>query len=128
MKTEIHEIKVNGNVYVPKDSVQPLEPAEKVDGLEYCIFRTYSAGVHAGYLKEREGKEAVVLHARRLYYWDGASSLSELAMKGVSKPSNCKFPCEVPKIFLTEVIEVIPATKKAQESINSVAEWTSHEE
>jgi len=94
---------------------------------KYVIARTYSAGVFAGYLESRNGKEGVITDARRLWYWDGAASLSELAMKGVSKPQNCKFPCAVDRIELTEIIEILYCTEKAKESILSVKEWTAHE-
>lgn len=94
-----------------------------VDGLTYAIIRTYSAGVFAGYIKERNGKEATILNARRLWYWSGAASLSQLAMEGVKKPEDCKFPCEVPVLELTEVVEAIPATEEAKKSINEVKIW-----
>ena len=116
-------LEVNGKKYVLADSVNSGEPAEKVDGLDYVIIRTYSAGVFAGYLKERNGKEVQLVHARRLWYWSGASSLSQLAMEGVKKPSSCKFPREVNSIVLTEAIEVIEATREAKESINKVEIW-----
>lgn len=90
----------------------------------YVIVRTYSAGVFAGYLKSREGKEAVLVDARRLWYWDGAASLSELAQRGTSKPQNCKFPCTVDKVTLTEVIEILSVTESAQKSIAEVPVWT----
>ena len=61
--------------------------------------------------------------ARRIWKWDGANSLSQLAVDGTLKPSGCMFTCEVEKIFLTEIIEIIPCTKKAQESIKGVEEW-----
>lgn len=48
---------------------------------QYSIIRTYSAGVFAGYIKTRKGKEAVITNARRLWYWSGAASLSELSLK-----------------------------------------------
>ncbi|MCB1940172.1 MAG: hypothetical protein KDE64_13370, partial [Rhodocyclaceae bacterium] len=92
-------------------------------GKKYVIVRTYSAGVFAGYLKKREGKEATLLNARRLWYWDGACSLSQLAVDGTTSPGTCKFPVEVEYIELTEVIEVLPVTKKAQDSIASVPVW-----
>lgn len=117
---------INGEEWVKASTIpQPAEREMSVnlDGLKYCVVRTYSAGVFAGYLKERNGKEATLLKARRLWYWDGAASLSELAMHGVSKPENCKFPCAVEEIEVTEVIEVIPATVKARESIEGVPEW-----
>ena len=89
----------------------------------YVIVRTYSAGVFAGDLVKREGKEVTLKNARRLWYWDGAASLSQLAMEGVSKPENCKFPCEVDEIILTEAIEIIKCRQKAINSIKGVPIW-----
>ena len=116
---------INGDVWVKKSSIPEVEERKMsvTKGLKYCIVRTYSAGVFAGYVKNRKGKEATLLNARRLWYWDGAASLSELAMHGVARPGNCKFPCAVEEVQLTEVIEVIPATVKAQKSIDGVKEW-----
>lgn len=91
--------------------------------LPYSIVRTYSAGVFAGNLVKRKGQEGVVKNARRLWYWDGAASLSQLSQDGTSAPSNCKFPCEVPEVTLTQIIEVIPCSKKAEASIKSVPVW-----
>jgi hypothetical protein len=89
----------------------------------YVIVRTYSAGVFAGTIESRNGKEVVMRNARRLWYWDGASSLSQLAMEGVKKPENCKFPCEVSRIELTEAIEIIDCTEEAKQSIAGVPVW-----
>ena len=91
----------------------------------YAIVRTYSAGCFAGTVKSRKGKEIVLTGARRLWYWAGAASLSQLAVDGVSKPKECKFPVEVPEITLTEAIEVIPCTNKAKKSIAEVPVWRS---
>jgi len=91
---------------------------------KYVIARTYSAGVFAGTMEKRDGKEAVLSNARRIWYWDGAASLSQLAVDGTSKPKNCKFPAAVPEILLTEVIEIIPCTDKARESIEGVPVWS----
>ena len=90
---------------------------------KYVIVRTYSAGVFAGYLEKRIGKEATILQARRLLYWKGASSLSQLAVDGVKFPNECKFPIEVSKIEVTEVIEILDVTEKARLSIASVPIW-----
>lgn len=117
----MNTITINGVEYAPVDEL--MEKAEKFDGMEYCMVRTYSAGVFAGYVESREGKEAVLRKARRIWYWEGAASLSQLAKDGTSKPDKCKFPCEVDKVILTEVIEIIPITKKAQKSIAGVAIW-----
>ena len=106
---------INDVEYVRKDSIDMAE--------NYVIVRTYSAGVFAGELEGRNGKEVVLRDARRIWYWDGAASLSQLAMEGTSKPENCKFPCAVDSITLTEAIEVIPCTEKAQKSIKGVKRW-----
>lgn len=111
---------LNGVEYVKKDS---YSPAQSIDGLPYCIVRTYSAGVFAGYLKERDGKEGTVLQARRLHYWDGAASLSQLSQEGVKKPENCRFPMPVPSVELTEIIEVLPCSEEARLNIANVPVW-----
>ena len=115
-------IMVDGVEYVSKGS-EAGKPPVKLNGLEYCVVRTYSAGVFAGFVKSRKGQEAVVLQARRLWHWSGAASLSQLAVDGVAKPNDCKFPVEVERVELTNVIEVLPCTKKAQESIKAVPVW-----
>lgn len=110
-------ITINGVEYVQKD-------ANTVDE-GWVIIRTYSAGVHFGILKRREGKEVELTNARRLWYWSGACSLSQMAVDGVKNPEDCKFTVRVPLILLTEAIEVIPCTQKAVESLNGVPEWKS---
>jgi len=123
METNVKEISINGVDYVRKDSVQTGEMAKNTDGLPYVILRTHSAGVFAGYLASREGKEAKLYNSRRMWYWDGAASLSQLGQEGTKKPENCKFPCELTEQDLTEVIEVIYCTEKARLSIASVKVW-----
>jgi hypothetical protein len=90
---------------------------------DYVICRTYSAGVFAGTLAARDAKETTLKGARRLWYWDGAASLSQLSQDGVSKPKTCKFPVEVPEVILTETIELLPVTEKARKSISDVEVW-----
>ena len=85
--------------------------------------RTYSAGAFAGELVSRTGKEVVLNNARRLWFWSGAASLSQLAMEGTSRPGECKFPTPVNRIELTEAIEIIDTTPKAEASIKAVPEW-----
>ena len=94
---------------------------------KYVICRTYSAGVFAGNLESRKGQEVVLRNARRLWYWAGAASLSQLAMEGTKSPESCKFPCEVKRVELTEVIELLDVTEKARLSIANVPVWTEKE-
>ena len=91
--------------------------------LKYVIVRTYSAGVFAGELESKNGQEVVLRNARRIWYWSGAASLSQLAMEGTSDPMNCKFPCEVDKVELLQAVEILDVTQKAKDSIKGVPIW-----
>ena len=88
-----------------------------------CIVRTYSAGVFLGTVKQRNGKEVLLENARRLWFWSGAASLSQLALDGTSDAKKCKFPAPVAEVLLTEAIEIIPATEDAIASIAAVPVW-----
>ena len=105
-----------------KDQISSDEDSE-VESLKYVIVRTYSAGVFSGYLKERNGKEVTLLKARRFWYWNGAASLSQLATEGTKKPNDCKFPCEVNRVDLTEAIEILDVTSSAKANIKKVPVW-----
>jgi hypothetical protein len=118
MEQNSNEIEINGVQYVPKGKQQPEMNKEN-----YVIVRSYCAGVFAGYMIKKEGQEVTLKNARRLWYWDGASSLSQLAMEGVSKPQNCKFPCPVDEIVITTAEEIIKCSLTAIKSIAEVKEW-----
>ncbi len=91
----------------------------------YCMVRTKNAGVFAGTVAKLDGQTALLTDARRIWYWDGAATLSQLATTGTSKPENCKLPAPVEEVLLFEVIEAIPITDVAAKSIASVREWKS---
>lgn len=114
-------ITLNGIEYVKKSDIN--EMAEKLDGMPYCIVRTYSAGVFAGYVEKRDGKEVSIRNVRRIWFWAGANTLSQLAVDGPLKPDECKFACPVNRIEVTEAIEIIECTKKAKKAIEGVPEW-----
>ena len=90
---------------------------------KYVIVRTYSAGVFAGELESRNGQEVILRNARRIWYWSGAATLSQLAMEGTKDPLNCKFPREVDRIELLQAIEILDVTENAKKSIKDVPIW-----
>ena len=120
METQIKEISINGEVYIKKSDL-PNTP--NLNGMPYCIVRTQSAGVFAGWVESRKGQEVVMRNARRIWYWDGAASLSQLATDGTSKPQNCKFPVAVDRVELLQVIEILDCTDAAKRSIEEVKIW-----
>ena len=87
------------------------------------IVRADRAGVFFGTLKEKEGQEVTLTNCRRIWYWDGAASITQLAVDGTTKPVNCKFTITVAEIVIMGVIEIIPCSEKAIASIEGVAEW-----
>ena len=90
---------------------------------EKVIIRADRAGVFFGTLKEKNGSEVTLTNVRRLWYWEGAASLSQIAVEGVKRPNGCKFTVTVPEMIVLGVIEVIPCTKAAIKSIEGVYEW-----
>lgn len=87
------------------------------------IIRAAGAGVFFGTLVEKEGNEVTLKDCRRLWYWDGAASISEIALSGVTAPQNCKFSVTVPSITVLGVVEIIPCTEQAIQNIESVPVW-----
>lgn len=115
---EMEKITINGKTYVPEEATQ----AVNTEGMRYVIVRTYSAGVHAGYLADQseDGKRVKLLDSRRIWYWSGAFTLSEMSQSGVSDPDNCKFSIAIPEIEITEAIEIIPCTERAMNNLKAV--------
>lgn len=87
------------------------------------IVRSEKAGVFFGEIKERNGDEVTMTNVRRIWYWSGAASLSQLAVDGVSKPEDCKFTVYVKEMIILGAIEIIPCTEKAIKSIEGVEVW-----
>jgi hypothetical protein len=82
----------------------------------YVVVRTYSAGVHVCELVSRKGQEVTLKNARRIWRWFGANTLHEVAVGGIdAEKSRVSVP--VPTIYLTQAIEIIPASEAAMRSI-----------
>ena len=90
---------------------------------QYYIIRADRAGVFFGQIENRNGDEVTMRNVRRIWYWDGANSISQLAVDGTAKPNNCKFTVTVEQMTILGVIEIIPCTEKAAKSIMAVREW-----
>lgn len=87
------------------------------------IVRGDRSGVFFGTLAHRVGREVTLNDCRRLWYWDGAASISQLASEGTKKPSECKFTVTVESITILDAIEIIPCTEEAIKSIENVKVW-----
>src|SRR3990167_1711353 len=108
------EMIIDGVEYIPKKDDKELM---------FCIVRTYSAGVFAGKLESRNGQEVTLRDAIRLWSWQGAASLSQMAVSGTVAPDKCKFAIAVDKVLLLQAIEILECTKNAEKSIKGVKTW-----
>ncbi|MDY5645499.1 MAG: hypothetical protein SPF22_00610 [Candidatus Onthovivens sp.] len=88
-----------------------------------CVFRGNRSGVFFGELVDKNGQEVEIKNCRRLWYWDGACSISEISLSGVKNPNNCKFTVTVESLVITDCIEIDVCTEKAIENIESVKVW-----
>ncbi len=93
---------------------------------KYSIVRCQGAGVFMAQVisRSKDGLQAKLKDSRRLWYWSGAASLSQLAMEGTKKPNECKFPIAIPEQEVTGVLEIIPVTEQSKKSIDGVAVWS----
>lgn len=91
---------------------------------KYVIVRGDRSGVFAGNIKSRNGREICMTNVRRIWYWDGAASISQLAKDGVSNPENCKFTVSVDEMEILDAIEIIPCTEKSANQIKELKSWT----
>ena len=118
MKQNNNTIEIKGVEYIPVSEANKIqvEPVEGTPVGQYCIVRCRDAGVWAGIVKEKQGRDATLVDARRLWWWKAAKghTLSAVANYGLSES---KAPAPVPVVFLTETSEFIPCSKDAEKSI-----------
>ena len=117
-----NEITIDGIVYVPKSSL-----ANEVDGLIPVLIRSHLSGVHFGLLENErdtpQGKEVVLRKSRRVHYWEGAASLSQMAVDGIGNPDKSRVAMELETIKIQNAIETIPLTEKAFENLKNQPIW-----
>ena len=91
--------------------------------LPYVIVRCSAAGVHAGELVRRKGQEVELRNARRIWYWTGAASLSELAVYGTAKIDQCKIAASVARHELLDACEIIHCQPDGAKCLSGASEW-----
>jgi len=91
--------------------------------MKKVVVRANGAGVFFGELKEKNGNEVTLCNCRKFFYWDGAAAVEQLALDGTSKPDNCKFTVFIEEMTIRNVLQIIPCTEKAIESLSNVKEW-----
>lgn len=90
---------------------------------EKVLVRGDKSGVFFGTLAAKEGSEVTLKNCRRIWYWNGAASLYQLALEGAKKPEECKFTVTVPEMVILDAIEIIPCSPEAILNIEGVKVW-----
>jgi hypothetical protein len=84
---------------------------------KHCIVRT-KAGVYAGIVEARSGEEITMSGVRRIWFWRGAFTCSEMALSGIDKAGS-RVAAEIHHAELITVAEVIPTTPEARAKIEA---------
>lgn len=89
------------------------------------VVRSVNAGVFFGTLEAitPDGCSCELSKARKLWYWEGAAAVEEIATVGTKLPEKCKFTVTVDSIAIVGICQVIPTTEQAASIIEGVAEW-----
>lgn len=94
--------------------------------LPYVILRCSGAGIHAGELAERgspSGGMYVLRNARRIWRFNGAQTLSEVAVYGLSSESRIAPIVEKQEIRFDDCHEIIHCQPAGRAAIEAAKEW-----
>ena len=90
---------------------------------KYYIIRGDQSGVFFGQITGRNEKEVELQNVRKLWYWEGACAVEQLAVDGVKNPGDCKFTVVVPEMVVTDAIQILPCSDKAAKILCEVKAW-----
>ncbi len=115
-------INIDGIEYIEKST----SPELSADG--FVLIRSYTSGVHFGVIERQrdtlQGLEVILKNARRIHYWEGAASLSQVAMEGIlAGPS--RVAMMLPSITIQNVIEIIPLSAEGFHNLSNQPVWKS---
>jgi len=87
------------------------------------LVRDHKAGVYCGVLTamDVEAGTAELRDARQVWYWTGAAATPGIAARGVGEGS--KIGPKVEAVVCCDVVQVMPMTSQAWESVMGAPEW-----
>lgn len=89
----------------------------------YFIVRADKAGVFFGKIKEVKANSVVMTDVQKIWYWQGACAVEQLAVDGTTTPKYCKLTVVVPSQEIMNQIQILPCSQKAVESLKLVPIW-----
>ena len=107
----------------PAESIKKSKEEINMDN-KYYIIRGDRSGVFFGQIAGRSGQEVKLRNVRKLWLWDGACAVEQLAVDGVTQPCHdCKFTVVVPEMVVTDAIQILPCSNKAAKILGEVKAW-----
>jgi hypothetical protein len=91
------------------NTTETITPCKIAVGTKVLV-RTYSAGVHFGIMVGGNQQMVHLRNAKRIWNWNGAMTLSEIATTGVDLTKS-KISVSVDEIILPSTIEIIKVSK-----------------
>ena len=95
----------------------------KINNESFYIVRAKDAGVFFGKIAEKGDHEVTMTEVRKVWYWDGACAVEQLAEEGTTNPNGCKFTVTVAEMVIADPIQIIPCTDRAHHSLSMVGVW-----
>ena len=86
------------------------------------IARIERAGVFMGVLDYIDGDIVRLKDVRRIYYWEGALSVTDMAVNGIRR-GRVTVAVGVAEFNRGELIEINECTEKAVERFKAIAPW-----
>ena len=90
---------------------------------EAVIARIERAGVFMGILAHIDSDIVRLTNVRRIYTWQGALSVTDMASNGI-KGGNITKPCDEVEFNRTALAEINKCSDKAAECITAIKPWS----
>ena len=90
---------------------------------QFYIVRATEAGVFFGKVESRTDREIIMTDVRKIFYWEGACAVEELAINGTKCPDECKLTVIVPRMIIANPIQIIPCSDRATDILSRIRIW-----
>jgi hypothetical protein len=90
---------------------------------KFYLIRSYSGGVWFGNIKSLDRDVCILINARNIWSWSGASCLAQIAQEGISSGRVSAMIDDPEGVYITQVCNVLPMTEKSVEKLQSIPEW-----
>lgn len=87
------------------------------------IARIDRAGVFMGTLAHIDSDIVRLTNVRRIYYWQGALSVTDIASNGIKSGKVTK-PCDVVEFNRSGLVEINKCSDKAAKCITEIKPWS----